>query len=79
MKRFAPVRPRKPVTERVYCVACKGHKSEMGPLSRRGMCDTCALVHKVAQWLGMTHVYYYDESISRGVRLSYTGPVKKTA
>ncbi len=33
----------------------------------------------VAQWLGMTHVYYWDESITEGIRLSYTGPVIKSA
>lgn len=64
---------------RIHCVACKGHKDVVGKLSNRGICADCALCHQMAQWLGLTHVYYTIESINDGVKLSYTGPVIKAA
>jgi hypothetical protein len=66
-------------TSRKHCIACRGHIDIVGELSRRGMCKACGLLHMVAQYLGLDHVYYYDEQVNAGIRLSYTGPVIKAA
>lgn len=64
---------------RKSCFACKGNLKDVGPLSRRGLCGSCAVAHLVAQMMGMDYCHYVDESISSGIRLSYTGPVLKSA
>jgi hypothetical protein len=33
----------------------------------------------LANMLGMTHVYFTEENISLGIKISYTGPVIKVA
>jgi len=64
---------------RKHCVACKEHTDIAGELSHRGLCDACAILHMVANVMGMTHVFYYDEEINNGIQRSYTGPVIKAA
>lgn len=61
------------------CSACKRERELDELFSKRGLCEDCGVCNMVAQYMGMTHVYYSIEEVNTGVKLSYTGPIFKVA
>jgi len=79
MRRSALKRGGRGYSTRKACIACHASRDIVGPLSYRGICHSCAVVHMVANSLGMTHLHYTDESLNGLIHGSYTGPVIKAA